>query len=228
MKKKNIYIKLSILIILLIIIFSLLFFLQRNYFTNNNLEKSIFGIYSENKIKLDQFDFKNSKTQDYKEIINVSKIWNWFFINNKWNFLTNSHLFDNTWSKYYIIIDNNKYTFEIINEYKEKDLILGKIKNYKNKNYLRIISNYKQENFEEIYTYKNENRIKWDIIWINKNIEELKLNNLIETNLKLKSWDSWSPLLNKKNKVLWIFTFINKNNNNSYAQIINYSLQFEK
>lgn len=220
-------------IFLFIILF--IFFLNINSFfntKNQNINNSIFSIYNENIINLDTKNNNEFQTENYKNILNTHKIWNWFFINNSWEFLTNLHLFNNNSSKYYIKINDKKYDFEIIKKYENKDLILWKIINYENKNnFLKIQSvnkvalapwnwNKNLAPWEKIFTYKNNKKIEWKIIWINKEIKEFWLKNLIETDLKLFPWDSWSPLFNSYWKIIWINTIINEKTNTSFAQII--------
>ena len=220
-------------LILFIIIFILFLSINRFLFNTNtstsidkiNLNNSIFNIISETDISLDKSNFNNIKSEDYKNITNKQIIWKWFFINNSWEFFTNKHIFNNISSKYFITINNKNYNFKVIKKYETKDLILWKIYNYKNKYFLNLNNDNIDLNSwdikNNIFIYKNNKLINWEIIWFNKKIIELNLNNLIETNIKLESWDSWSPLFNNELRVIWINTAIKKSESISYAQIIN-------
>ena len=226
MKQKRTF--LILFIIIFILFFSINRFLSSKKLSSNiykiNLSNSIFSIISETNINLDKIEFNNTKSEDYKNITNKQIIWQWFFINKSWEFFTNKHIFNNISSEYYISINNKNYDFKIIKEYKNKDIILWKINNFKNNTFLKLNNNliYWEINItDNIFIYKNNKLINWKITWINKKIKELNLYNLIETNIKLELWDSWSPLLNKYWKVIWINTAIKQYDNISYAQTIN-------
>jgi len=189
--------------------------------TNNNI--AVFNIISETNINIDKNIDLEWKTENYKNIINKDIIWKWFFINSSWEFLTAKHIFSNKNSKFYIEINNHKYNFKIIKKDEKKDIILWQIKNYKNKSFLKINrakNDYLIYEALKIFTYKDNKKINWKITWISKNIEKLNLKNLIKTNIKLYSWDSWSPLLNEKNIVIWIFVAIKIWENISYWEKI--------
>lgn len=211
----NKYIK---IIFFTIIAISLVFLLFKNYLDyKNNIKKAIFSITKEENIDLDNTKLKN---HDYKSIENKKIVWKWFFINKKWNFLTSKHILKDNWLKYFINIGNKKYDFDIIKKYKDKDIILWKIKNYENNNFIDYNPT-KKINLsisDKIYTIKNNRKIYWKILGIDSEIIELRLYNLINTNLKLEPWDSWSPLFNINWVIIWVNSAINQIENTSFAQ----------
>jgi len=231
---------------LLIIIFFIIFFLLFNYrnilkLNNNENNKiyqtndSIFYIIQENKINLDNIYFKNStflnesfistkNSQNNQFIlekhdINRKNIWKWFFIDNNWTFITNKHIFKNKNSKYSIKIKDklNDYNFKIIKKFENFDIIIWKINFYKNRNFFNINKNYDLQINDHVYIIKNNNKLIWKIVWLNENIKEFNLTNLIKTNIILYPWDSWSPLFNKYWNVIWVNSAINNIENTSYA-----------
>lgn len=231
--KTKIFIIFIVIFILFFSINSFLFKTEKVNINTNNIKKNIFDIIQKSSINLDNSNnnIDWTKSEKYKNIINTQVIWKWFFINKYWEFLTNSHLFNNVSSKYYIKINNQKYNFYIVKKYENKDLILWKIINYENNNYLKIqdinkitLINWKWKYnlniWNKVFTYRNNTKIEWKITWINKNIKEYNLYNLIETNLELTFWDSWSPLFNQYGEIIWINTAINWITHNSYSQII--------
>jgi len=214
---KQYYFKSIILILFISIsIYLIWFFLYKN---NNQIEKSIFNIYSINKINIGENFWLKGKDFNYNNINYENKIWKWIFIKNN-IFLTAKHLFDNTDNKFFIKINNKRYNFKIIKQFKNKDLLIWKINNFNSLNYIKnpIISNLKQN--QEIFTYKNWKKIFWKILNTDTTIKELNLSKLIKTDIQLSPWDSWSPLFNSKNELIWIYIIIEKNKNISYAQKI--------
>jgi len=185
---------------------------------NKNLEKSIFNIISQTSINIDNIWDLKWKSENYKNIIDKKIIWKWFFIKNSWEFYTAKHLFLYKNSKFYIEINNKKYDFEILKKYENKDIILWKIKNYKNKINNMVLSPWNLYKWQKIFTYKNNKKIYWKILSIKENIKSLNLKNLTKTNIKLYPWDSWTPVFNEDWKVIWIFTAIKKWENISFFE----------
>jgi len=209
-------------ITIILLLFSIIYFFinSNNSEKNINLETSIFKIIEKEKINLDTVNSK-LKNYNYKHIKNTKQVWYGFFINNSWNFLTNKHIFNNNSKQYYIKINNINYSFNIIKKYDNKDLILWKIKNYKNNSFLKTD---KFENIELgtiVFTIINKEKKYWKIILLNKKLINLKLSNLIETNIKLNPGDSWSPLFNKDWIVIGINTAIDEIKNTSFSERIN-------
>jgi len=221
MKHKIKYITWFIAIfIIFITINSFLFWNKNTTIIKNN---AVFDIISETNISIENSIDLEWKVEDYKNIENINIIWKWFFINNSWEFLTAKHLFINKNSKFYIKIDNRKYRFNIIKKYKNKDIVLWKIESYENKYFLNINRtkhDYLIYEDLKIFTYNNKKIINWIITWLSEKIEKLGLNNLIKTNIKLSPWDSWSPLLNERNIVIWVFIAIKSWEDISYAENI--------
>jgi S1-C subfamily serine protease len=135
--------------------------------------------------------------------------------------LTNKHIFNNNFKQYYIKINNINYRFSIIEKYNNKDLILWKIKDYKNNDFLKTNNFKKIKLGTTVFTIINKEKKYWKIIFLNKELISLKLNNLIETNIKLKPWDSWTPLFNKDWIVIGINTAIDEIKNTSFSERIN-------
>jgi S1-C subfamily serine protease len=135
--------------------------------------------------------------------------------------LTNKHLFSKYSKKYYIKINNTFYDFDIIKKYEKKDLVLWKINNYKNINFLEVNKSKNLKSDTVVFIINNKQRNYWKIILLNKELINLKLNNLIETNIKLKPWNSWSPLFDKNWIVIGINTAINEVKDTSFAEVIN-------
>lgn len=207
--------------IFILLLFSIIYNYKNNYSQNLiSIENSIFQIIVQEKINLDKTDDK-LKNYNYKNIENTKQVWYGFFINNSWVFLTSSHLFNNNTKKYYIKIDKINYNFNIIKQYSNKDVILWKIENYKNNSFLKT-NKFKKIKLDTIvFTIINKEKKYWKIISLNKKLIDLKLSNLIETNIKLKPWDSWSPLFNKDWIVIGINTAIDKITNTSFSEKIN-------
>jgi len=224
MKKKFNYI--FLFIIIFIVFFTINKFLFEKKIENSNYQNAIFNIYSQNNINLENNLWLKWETEKYKKVKEEHIIWKWFFINKSWEFLSSKHIFDNNLSSFYVKINNQKFSIKILDKNKNKDIILWKI-NYKNKNYLSI--NFTKHDYlsyenQKIYTYKINKedlapwiQINWKILKLNQNISELNLKNLIQTNIKLSPWDSWSPIFNySTNTIIWIATAIKKSENISY------------
>lgn len=171
---------------------------------------SVVSIIEEN--KLDFFENKN--------LLEFNKrIWWWtgFFINKKWIIITNNHVVKNKNSKYIVILKNwQKISSKLIYSNEKKDIALLKI-DYKNKNYLKIINeNKKLQIWQFVISIWNSftefnNSVKfWIISWLNRKIKNyyINLDNLIQSDLNINSWDSWWPLINLEWKVIWINTLI--------------------
>jgi len=211
-------------LIIFILFLSINSFLFWKKITNINQNKAIFNIISEININLENSLDIKLKSETYKNIENTKIIWKWFFINKNWEFYTANHLFENKNSKYYIEINNKKYKFKIYKVALEpwKDIVFWKIMNFKNKYYLNTKfkkHDYMIYNNLEVFIIKNNKKTLWNIISLNNNIEELKLNNLIKTNIKLSPWDSWSPIFNKNTwTVIWINIAIKKWENISFFE----------
>jgi S1-C subfamily serine protease len=137
--------------------------------------------------------------------------------------LTSTHILNNSLIKYYIRINSKDYEFDIIENYKDKDITIWKVKNYSNINFIRLKSSKKINLLprDKVFTIKNNKKIYWKILAINEKISELKLNNLIKTNIKLEPWDSWSPLFNIIWEIIGINSAIDKVEDTSFAQTIN-------
>ena len=209
-------------ITIILLLFSIIYFFinSNNSEKNINLETSIFKIIEKEKINLDTVNSK-LKNYNYKNIKNTKQVWYGFFINNSWNFLTNKHIFNNNSKQYYIKINNINYSFNIIKKYDNKDLILWKIKNYKNNSFLKTDKFKKIKLGTIVFTIINKEKKYWKIILLNKKLINLKLSNLIETNIKLNPGDSWSPLFNKDWIVIGINTAIDEIKNTSFSERIN-------
>lgn len=171
---------------------------------------SVVSIIEEN--KLDFFENKN--------LLEFNKrIWWWtgFFINKKWIIITNNHVLKNKNSRYIVILKNwQKISSKLIYSNEKKDIALLKI-DYKNKNYLKIINeNKKLQIWQFVISIWNSftefnNSVKfWIISWLNRKIKNyyINLDNLIQSDLNINSWDSWWPLINLEWKVIWINTLI--------------------
>ena len=216
---------LVLFLIIFILFFSINHFLLKKNINYSPSEQAILNIYLESKINLEDSEFNDIKSEDYKSIINKKVIWKWFFINNSWEFLTSKHLFNNNSWYYYINIDNINYNFNILEKSNNskliidssKDIVLWKISNYKNNNFIQL-NNDNLVIWSTVFIIKNNIKIYWKIISTNNNIDELNLTNLIKTNIKLESWDSWSPIFNKNWEVIWINVAIKENDNISFFQ----------
>jgi len=216
MKKYFIFIAISLIILLTTLIIAPKITKSLNNKNLNNIKNSIVSITKKEKLKLinEQYWLKNEKI---KNIWNTKQKWKWFFINNNWYIITNKHIINSyTWT-YEVNYKSKLYNAKVIKIYKNKDLSIIKI-NIQNQNFLNIETKPNLYTWEKIFAFINNNFLDWIIL--DKNI---KLNNnttdIISTNLKLKPWDSWTPLFNSSNNVIWINTAI-WNNNLSYATLI--------
>jgi len=173
----------------------------------NNVKNNIFDIYFAENIDLWEnfwLEWKNTSKLNYKQ-----KIWKWVFIWEK-EFLTAKHLFRDKNKKYFAKVNNKFYNLKLVKKFKNKDLIIWEIINYKNNfNITKTSKIYKNE---KVYLYKDNKKIYWRIMEINKN--------LVKTNIKLSIWDSWTPLFDKDNNLIWIFVLIETQSNFAYAEIL--------
>ncbi len=136
-------------------------------------------------------------------------IWNWFFINSNWIIITNRHIVNNYNWKYIIQTNDKKsYNAKVIYIDKNNDISILKIESNK---YPILNINNNIFTWETVYKIWNDIK-KWIIID--------KDNKKIITTLNLESWDSWTPLLDKNFKVIWINTAKSNEINKSYAIII--------
>ncbi len=210
------------LIILLsfIVVLTIGLLMKLKDFTNNiilnDINNSIVNIIKKEKFKLidNSLNLKNIKQTNLEK---QTLIWKGFFINNKWYILTNKHIVNNYSWTYLVNYNNKQYLARPIKISKNNDLALIKI-DFNNKNYLKIIPKNNLYIGENIF-FLNKNKFSsWNILKKNISINK-NLNNLILTNIKLKSGDSWSPLFNKNYKVIWINSAIS-NTNKTYTILI--------
>lgn len=222
------------LIIFLILIFSIIisFFLwynlkinHENKIINKNISIPIENIISKNIDWVVSIIWENDL-----EVYNKNPIWfinnnylnkkaSWFFINNNWLIITNKHILNKISNNYIIITnDNKRYKSKKIYIFDNIDIALIQIetKIYKKLN----ITNWQYYIWEDILAIWNiywelwNSISKWIISWIDREISDLNLKWLIQTDLKLYPWNSWWPLINNKWKVIWINTAILNNYKN--------------
>ncbi len=185
---------------------------------NQKNTKAIFDIVSNESIDLDNTKLKN---YNYKKIENTLYLWKWFFINDSWFFITSKHILKDKNKMYFIKIDGKKYNFEVKKNYHNKDLIVWVIKNYKSNFFLKQSKNSNLSLWDNVFTLKDNKILYWRVLYKNKKIESLELDKLIEIDIKLKKWDSWSPLFNLNWELIWIASAINEMSWNSFFQELN-------
>ena len=132
------------------------------------------------------------------------------------NFISSAHLFKNSINFYKAKIWNYYYDIKINKIHKKNDIVYWELIKFSSE--WKIIIWNSNLNTNNIYVIKNWVKIYWKILDKNIWIKEVWLNNLIKTNIKLKKWDSWTPLFNEKNQIIWIYQVID--NSYSYASIL--------
>jgi S1-C subfamily serine protease len=150
------------------------------------------------------------------EKIKQDKIqWQWFFIDNNGTILTNQHIVnDRNWE--YKIITNNKkiYKAQVIYIDSKKDLSILKI-NSTDYKWLQL-NNSNIFLWETVYKLNNNSILKWIILNNNVSLDKTT-NDILETNIKLEKWDSWSPLFLNNFYVIWINTAKSNNVNKNFV-----------
>ncbi len=189
-----------IFVIFLSIIWIFVFF-----WINKNKANCIFDVYQEKKINIWNNLNLTWKDFNYKNINYSQKIWKWFFINKKWFFLIPKHLYDKK-NDYYILINNKKYKFDIIKIYKNKDIILAKLKKEINNSYCELANKIRNS---KVYILKNNKKYFFEI---HKN------NNLLQANIRLKPWDSGTAIFDLDWKIIWFFVMTNSQKKVSFAE----------
>jgi len=217
-------------IIIIFWIFFILWWIISSFFIikqDGNLEniidkykKSSVSIELKNNIILYKDDISESLSI-WEEIEKINSISKWFFIRSDWIILTNKHAISLDKSK--IIIKT--YTWEtyeahIIYLDKNTDLALIKINTNRSFPILDFVQNIWDINIWDSVMSIWKYIYYWKITWKDKTLDELKLTNLLETDLSLVRWDSGSALINDSWKVIAINTAISNYKKNVSFSII--------
>jgi len=220
-------------IIIIFWIFFILWWIISSFFIikqDDNLEniidkykKSSVNIELKNNIILYKDDISKSLSV-WEEIEKINSISKWFFIRSDWIILTNKHAVSLDKSK--IIVKTYSweiYEANIIYLDKNTDLALIKINTNKSFQVLDFVQNRWDINIWDSVISIWKNISFWKISWKNKVLDELKLKNLLETDLDLSSWDSGSALINNSWKVIAINTAIS-----NYKQNMSFSIVLDR
>lgn len=145
-----------------------------------------------------------------------------FFVNNKGNFLTNSHVVDNNCQSYKARVNENLEFFKIsiISNDKKNDLIIGKIDSTKKTNYIKFAKTISLGEDIFVAGFPLSNVLKSKTIKINKGIVSSMSGadndfSEIQIDATVQPGNSGGPIVNNKGDLVGIATYIILNAQNT-------------
>ena len=147
------------------------------------------------------------------------KVWWWtgFFVTKDWIIITNKHVISDFEANYIVITNSwEEYETKVIYIDTETDIALLEVDyNSKALDFINTKNDIKVWNFA-IAVWNSmaefQNSVSLGIVsGKNRNLWDIWLYNLIQTDASINPWNSWWPLINTDWKVIWINTLIINN-----------------
>lgn len=184
-------------------------FLWVHLFVMNDwkIEKNIVKIVKEAEIVRDYENNLETATPNPSE-----NVFNWFFID-EYTIITVAHWVNKDNSVYTIYdFEWNEYKAFLKEKDEENDIAYLELnKKYEKFSKIKYAKDFKT--WDEVSTINFDwDKKEWELVWI-----EWKK---ISSSIKLEEGDSGSPLLNERNRLIWINIEMNLNNNNSISYIL--------
>lgn len=147
------------------------------------------------------------------------KVWWWsgFFVDKNWTIITNKHVVSDPDAKYIVITNDWKeLNAKVLFRDENNDVALLKVdydsvplKFIDSENDIKT-GNFAVAIWNALWELQNSVSL-WIISWKNRDLWDIWLKWLLQTDASINPWNSWWPLINTNWKVMWINTAIINN-----------------